>query len=323
MVDGDILDRFRRDLDALVPAGTRIGVAVSGGPDSLALLLLAAEARPGEIDAATVDHGFRPESRGEAEGVASTCKRLGVPHAVLTLEWDALPTAAIQERARAARYKALAKWMRKRALTTLLTGHHLDDQAETMVMRLNRGSGVAGLAGMRPTATVPDAPDLQLARPLLNWRRSDLEALCARAGEMPAKDPGNADRRHERVRIRQSLATSDLLQAEFLVRSASNLALADEALSWATDREWDEAVEHEGAAIIYSSVHAPLEIRRRIATRAIALLATEGDTQLRGRELDRLFASLMSGGTATLRGVRCEGGSTWRFAAGKPRKLAK
>ena len=123
--------------------------------------------------------------------------------------------------------------------------------------------------------------------------------------------------------MRQSLATSDLLDAESLARSASNLAFADEALTWATDREWDEGVENKGEAIIYTRVDAPLEIRRRITARAIAQLANEGDAQLRGRELDRLLASLMSGETATLRGVRCEGGSSWRFSAAKTRKLAK
>src|SRR5690348_880589 len=125
MVPGDVLDRFRRDLDALVPAGTRIGVAVSGGPDSLALLLLVAEARRGEVEAATVDHGFRPESRVEAQAVSNVCGTLGVPHAILTIEWDAPPTSAIQERARSARYDALAAWMRDRGLTALLTGHQL------------------------------------------------------------------------------------------------------------------------------------------------------------------------------------------------------
>ncbi len=323
MVPGDILNRFRCNLDALVPAGTRVGVAVSGGPDSLALLLLAAAARPGEVEAATVDHGFRAESHAEAEAVAATCKGLGVPHETLRIEWSAVPTSAIQERARAARYAALATWMRERGLMTLLTGHHLDDQAETLVTRLNRGSGVGGLAGMRSIATVPDAPDLSLVRPLLGWRRSELEALCKQAGELPANDPSNSDPRHERVRVRQSLAASDLLEAESLARSASHLALADEALIWATDREWDNAVEQDGAAIIYSPVDAPLEIRRRITARAITQLASEGDPQLRGRELDRLLAGLMSGETATLRGVRCEGGTSWRFSAAKARKLAK
>src|SRR3954452_12256106 len=143
MVPGPaLIDRFRGDLDALIAPGERLGVAVSGGPDSLALLLLAAAARPGAIEAATVDHALRPESRGEAEMVAQICGRLGVPHAILTVEWAEPPASAILERARAARYQLLAVWANERKLGAVVTGHHADDQAETLLMRLNRGAGV-------------------------------------------------------------------------------------------------------------------------------------------------------------------------------------
>ena len=320
MVPDGTLDRFRSDLDALVPRGERIGIAVSGGPDSLALLLLAAQARPGEVAAATVDHGFRPESRAEAETVARTCEKLGIPHAILTVEWDELPTSAIQERARSARYEALSIWMRESDLSHLLTGHHLDDQAETLVMRLNRGSGVTGLAGMRPSTIVPGAPDLNLVRPLLGWHRSALEAICGEAGATPSDDPSNFDPRHERVRVRQAIADAGWLDAEAVARSASNLAIANEALDWATDREWDARVTLEDASLVYSVVDAPVEIRRRVAARAIAKLATEGPDRLRGSELDRVMNALITGRAATLRGVLCEGGKSWRFSRAATRK---
>ena len=142
------IDRFRRDLDALVAPDARLGIAVSGGPDSLALLLLAAEARPGQVEAATVDHALRPASKSEAEVVAEVCARLGVPHVILSADWDEKPETAIQERAREMRYRLLGEWARERRLT-ILTAHHLDDQAETLLMRLARGAGVRGLAGMR------------------------------------------------------------------------------------------------------------------------------------------------------------------------------
>ena len=138
MVPSEFLDRFRADLDPLIPPGTPFGVAVSGGPDSLALLLLAAAARPGEISAATVDHALRQGSREEAETVADLCERLGVPHAILAIEWDTPPRSAIQEKAREVRYGALAGWMSEGGLPVVATAHHLDDQAETLVMRLNR-----------------------------------------------------------------------------------------------------------------------------------------------------------------------------------------
>src|SRR4029453_11947092 len=100
MVPAELLERFRTDLDALIEPGSPFGVAVLGGPDSLALLLLPAAARPGEIAAATVDHGLRPGSREEAETVADICERLDVPHAILAVDWDIPPDSAIQEKAR-------------------------------------------------------------------------------------------------------------------------------------------------------------------------------------------------------------------------------
>src|SRR5436190_20891849 len=124
-----LLKRFREKLDPLIAADSRIGIAVSGGPDSLALLLLAAAARPGGIEAATVDHALRSDSRGEAQTVASICKRLGVPHEILTVRWERKPATAIQEQARNARYALLADWARRRGLAAIAAAHHLDDQA--------------------------------------------------------------------------------------------------------------------------------------------------------------------------------------------------
>src|SRR5262245_46562227 len=135
-----LLERFRADLDSLSAPSERIGIAVSGGPDSLALLLLAAAARPGLVEAATVDHGLRPESRAEAEMVARTCAELRVPHEILVADWAETPSSAIQERAREARYSLLAGWLVEQKLKALATAHHADDQAETILMRLNRGS---------------------------------------------------------------------------------------------------------------------------------------------------------------------------------------
>ena len=320
MVPTALLDRFRTDLDAVAESGDRLGVAVSGGPDSLALLLLAAAARPGDVEAATVDHGLRPESKEEANMVADLCEGLGVPHSTLAIEWDLPPTTALEEQAREVRYGALAAWADDRGLAALLTAHHLDDQAETLVMRLNRGAGVRGLSGMRGRSVVPGASGLPLLRPLLGWRRSELGALCTAAGVEPIHDPSNDDRRHERVRIRQALAGADWFDVEGLSRSAANLAAADEALAWAAEQEWQASVTASEDAIIYRPSAAPAEVVRRIIGRAIADLGTAGDpADLRGRELDRLVAELRSGGISTLRGVRCSGGADWQFSRAKPR----
>lgn len=308
----ELVERFRDDLDTLI-GPTRIGIAVSGGPDSLALLLLAAAARQGLIEAATVDHGLRPESAAEADMVASLCERLGVPHTTLRIEWDIAPSSAIQEQARQLRYGALARWAYDRGLDGVATAHHLDDQAETLVMRLARGAGVRGLAGMRRLARVP-ASDLPLVRPLLGWRRSELSRICEEAGVTPAHDASNEDEQFERVRIRRALADADWLDPERLAQSASNLAAADEALDWATEREWRESVEESENEIRYRPSHAPPELLRRIVARALQSLAREGSGEpLRGRELDVLIEKLSSGRSSTLRGVRCSGGEIWRF----------
>lgn len=314
-----LVARFADDLDRLSVPGERLGLAISGGPDSLALLLLAAAARPGLVEAATVDHDLRPESRAEAEFVGEICADLSVPHGVLTLAWAERPASAIQEKARAARYGSIAGWLRERGLEAVCTGHHRDDQAETLLMRLARGSGVRGLAAMRPSAPLPVDPDLRLLRPLLGWGRAELVAVCAEAGLTPVSDPSNADEQFERVRVRHLLAGEQWLGGEALARSAHALGSADEAIEWAARREWSEAVEEIGNTLIYQPGSAPAEIRRRILARIVTLLATEGADALRGRELDHLLEKLQSGGTSTLRGVVARGGSTWRFEPAPPR----
>lgn len=248
--------------------------------------------------------------------VADLCASLGIPHAILTVHWEEAPDSAIQERARIERYRLLGAWAAERGLDAIATAHHLDDQAETLLMRLNRGAGVSGLAGMRPVSELP-VPDskLPLLRPLLDWRHRELERICRDAGITPADDPSNADDRFERVRVRRGLASADWVDVEAAALSARHLADADSALDWAARLEWDSQVGRSDGEIVYRS-RAPFEIRRRILQRIVAELATEGDGgSLRGRELDQLELTLSQGETATLRGVLCRGGETWRFAA--------
>ena len=318
-IDPLLLDRFRGDLDPLVGRDARIGIAVSGGPDSLALLLLAAAVRPGQLEAATIDHGLRAEALEEATMVAQVCERLGIPHSTLTARWNEVPESAIQERARQQRYKLLGYWAEERGLGALAMAHHADDQAETLMMRLARGSGVKGLAAMRRWSIAPGS-HIRLVRPLLGWRHSELEHICSEAGLVPAADPSNTDERFERVRVRQGLAELDWLDASSLARAAANLAKADEAIDWAAHAEWKRAVRERLGRIAYQPGEAPAEIVRRIVARIIRKLTTEGEPDLRGRELDHLLNELHSGADATIRGVRCSGGSEWHFAAAPPRR---
>lgn len=311
------------ELDLRLPAGEKLGVAVSGGPDSLALLVLAASARPGNIEAATVDHSLRPESAGEAGSVAEICRSMGVPHETLTVDWLQKPQSALQEQARLERYRLLAAWAKSRGLPAVATAHHLDDQAETLLMRLVRGAGVQGLAGMRPIAPIPvHGSTVRLIRPLLGWRRSELARVCEDAGLKPADDPSNADEQYERVRVRTAMAKADWLDPAGLARSASNLATADAALRWAADREWESQVSAGDSGLVYRP-RAPLDIRRRVVARAIVALSSEGEgSLLRGREIDQALATLAQGGKATLRGVLYEGGEDWRFAVAPTRRLS-
>ncbi len=316
----EAIERFRADLDALVDPQTPIGIAVSGGPDSLALLALAAAARPGLVEAATVDHALRPESRSEADIVAKAAKTLGVPHRTLTVAWPKRPESAIQERARGERYRLLGAWVREQGLQALVTAHHLDDQAETFMMRLARGAGVGGLAGMRRLAPVPGS-DLALVRPLLGWRRAELEQICTEFGLTPVDDPSNADEQFERVRVRRSLAGAGWIDSRAVANSARNLAEADSALRWAASRAWQRSVTGNEDGLVFVPEDTPREIRRRIVLRAIAMLATEGDGQeLRGRELDRVLGRLAGGTKTTVRGVLCSGGMQWRFTKAPPRR---
>lgn len=318
--DPALVSRFAAALDRIAESDAKLGLAVSGGPDSLALLLLAAAARPGKIEAATVDHSLRPEARKEAEMVAGVCEKLGVPHTILTVEWKQKPEKALQERARLERYRLLARWMGERGLGGLMTAHHLDDQAETLLMRLNRGSGVRGLGGMRPVTPLPlPDSDARLLRPLLFWRRSELQEICKAAGLKPVADPSNEDDQFERVRVRRGMASADWLDPEGIARSAAYLASGDAALHWATDLEWERQVTRGDSEIVYRPA-APVEIRRRVARRAIAAFAREGRLNpIRGKELDTLIAALSSGRKATIRGVLCSGGDEWRFTPAPPR----
>jgi tRNA(Ile)-lysidine synthase len=252
--------------------------------------------------------------------VAKICDRLGVPHRILTASWDEKPETAIQERARAMRYRLLGEWARERGINALLTGHHLDDQAETFLMRLARGAGVKGLAGIRKVSRAR-AGAIAIVRPLLGWRHFELQEVCSAAGLEPIEDPSNEDQKFERVRMRKALGEADWLDSAAVAESAGHLAEADGALHWATDLEWERAVTRMGSQIVYKLSDAPREIRRRIIRRAVLALATEGGAvDLRGRELDQVLAALRSGRRATLRGVLCIGGPEWRFARAPARR---
>jgi tRNA(Ile)-lysidine synthase len=319
-IDERALRRFTTELNRTIAPSAKLGLAVSGGPDSVALLLLAAAARPGMIEAATVDHGLRPESADEAKAVVAICEKLGVPHEILTVEWDEKPETGIQQKARIKRFKALGDWARKRGLDAIVTAHHADDQAETFLMRLARGTGVKGLGGIRPVRKVPGS-DLELVRPLLKFPHSRLVDLCKAAGIETVDDPSNEDEKFERVRVRRLLADTDWLDSKRVARAATHLRHAEAALQWAANKEAADRVKVNGAAVTFDPSGLPDELRRRILRSIILRLRSEGKGfEVRGREMNTLLKALDRGRKASLRGVLCSGGSPWRFTKAPARQ---
>lgn len=316
----EAVERFRAGLSAVWPEGerpeARLAVAVSGGPDSTALLLLAHAALPGRVEAATVDHALRPESAQEAAGVAALCARLGVPHETLTVE---VAPGNVQAEARSARYGAMAAWILRRGLSALATAHHADDQAETLLMRLNRASGVAGLAGARGRGVVP-VPDtaIPLLRPLLDWRRAELGEVVA--GVETVQDPSNSNDRYDRVRMRKALASADWLDVAAIARSAEHLAEADAALDWMAALEWRSCVSKEPMGLRYRP-QAPRAVVLRVLARCITEL---GGEEPRGGAVARLLESLREGRPASIGDlvVRPNAGG-WSFAKAPVRAVRR
>lgn len=289
---------------------------MSGGGDSLALLLLAHRAKLPGLRVATVDHRLRSGAAGEAASVAARCAELGVPHDLLAVEWDTPPTANIQARARDARYDLLGRWATSRTLGAVLTAHHADDQAETLVMRLARGSGVAGLAGARSRSVLTG--DVVRLRPLLGWRRSELAALVAEAGWTAAADPTNDDPRFDRTRARRWLASAgDWPDPVAVAASAAHLAEAEAALAFVADALVAERVARDGDMLTLDPAGLPRELARRLLEGALAL---SGETGHRRGDLDRLLTRLLAGETATIGRIRLVGGARWRLDWPRPHR---
>ncbi len=326
--DPQRVERFRTDLTALVARATglppapdiRFAVAVSGGADSMAMLLLANAAFPGRVIAATVDHGLRAEAADETALVASTCTTLGVPHRTLA---PLVPVtgSSIQKQAREARYSAMAAWLEREGVDRLLTAHHADDQAETLLMRLNRASGTTGLSGIRPYR---QSGACLILRPLLRWRRSELRDIAKQANLRWIEDPSNADVRHDRTRYRAFLAGQTLLSANALAASVAYIHEAEGALADLTDQIWHERWRAEASQL---RAHAlPREVRRRLLRRAVfAVRDLHGVTQPHfsdGSNVEGLLDALEAGNAATQAGllVTPDHDGHWHFTPAPPRR---
>ena len=266
-----------------------IVLAVSGGPDSMALMWLAARwrsalARGPRLIAVTVDHGLRTEAAREARDVKRLARSLEVPHR--TLRWTgAKPKTGLPAAARAARYRLLAQAARSNGATHILTAHTRDDQAETLLMRMLRGSGIAGLAAM---TRVSEREGLWLARPLLDVSKAQLVATLNRARINFADDPTNRDVSYTRPRLRALMPAlaEEGGDSKNLARLAARLARANAALEVLADgaerylalRDRNDAARFGFDAAAFAGLAE--EIRLRLLKRAIDRVGHEGPAEL-------------------------------------------
>ena len=241
------------------------------------------------IEAATVDHGLRPESADEARGVAALCARLGVAHR--TLQWKgAKPVSRLQERAREARYRLLVDRAKAIGADALMTAHHADDQAETVLFRLLRGSGVAGLRGMDLT-TARDG--VTIARPLIGLKKRDLIAFAQARGAAFVDDPSNADPRFARTRLRALLAKlgDEGLDAEALDRLARRAGETEQALAHMT-AEVEAGLGAEGPIDGRALYAAPIAIVQRILALRIAAAGGRDPSRIGLEKIEALAIGL-------------------------------
>jgi tRNA(Ile)-lysidine synthase len=269
-------------------AGARgLILAVSGGPDSTALMVLASRwrARP-PILVVTVDHGLRPEAKAETELVARNAERLGLPARIMRAPKRDAP-GNLQDWARRARYRCLAQAAREADYDFIVTAHHLDDQAETFLLRLARGSGVYGLAAMPEERTVEG---LRLVRPLLGIPRERLAEIAAASGLETVADRSNDDPRFDRVRMRMlmPLLAEHGLSASRLAGTAARLGRAAAALDHYARRLIAENFAADQFGVVRGGAAALAGSPQEAALRALALvLQAVGGTE-HTPQLDRL-----------------------------------
>ena len=305
-------------------------LAVSGGSDSTALLLLAARwakalkkrsRRSPELLAVTVDHGLRPEAKREAAAVKRLARQLGIAHR--TLQWRGTkPKTGVQEAARTARYRLLAEAAARAGYEHILTAHTLDDQAETVLFRLARGSGLTGLSGMAYAAAVPVGADsaIFVVRPLLAVPKARLLATLKTAGITHSEDPSNQDPRYARPRLRELMPhlAREGLDARGLARLAARMRRAEATIEFAVAAAraalapgaWRESEPIKLASPQFREL--PAEVGLRLLGRAIAHTGNEGPVEL--GKLEELYQAVrtsnaplrrtLAGALVTLRGGR-------------------
>jgi tRNA(Ile)-lysidine synthase len=303
----------------LVPAGSSLGVAVSGGSDSMALLTLAAEYRDAagaSLRAVTIDHGLRTEAKDEARFVGGVCEAIGVTHDIVAWERAAAGPVS-QDEARRARHTMLAEWAMRHGVERIALGHTRDDRLETFLMRARQGSGWHGLAGPMPNSVSPVWPEgrlMPLIRPLLGFGRDELRTELMSRGANWVEDPSNDATRFERVRMRKLLArmspsarTQALNVMDGLMRLRA--AVTGEALA---------LLKHLQASGPSGEMGIPLGMRAMTGAEAwirfvetVVMAAGGGKRAPRRDGLDRLLSRIAASDPQLARGVTLAGARIW------------
>lgn len=301
-------------------------LAVSGGPDSTALLHLMArwraKLRPApHLVAVTVDHGLRPEAKREASAVKELSKKLGVDH--ITMRWTGeKPSTGIQEAARLARYRLLRTAARRAGARCVVTAHTLDDQAETVLFRIARGSGLTGICGIARRIALDNLPidtpagdrsnDVMLVRPLLEVPKARLIVTLEEAGISYAEDSSNTDPRFMRARLRQLMPAlaEEGLSPQCLARLARRVRRSEAAheavVDWAAGRIGLAAEARTAVLTTADWRMLPDEIALRLLGRAVGAIGTEGPVEFGKLEalneaLNEALSVTLAGGAARFR----------------------
>ncbi|MGB0960777.1 MAG: tRNA lysidine(34) synthetase TilS [Halocynthiibacter sp.] len=303
----------------------RLGVAVSGGSDSLALLGMLADLRaeyPMDIVVVTVDHGLRSEAKDEAKFVGEICEARGLPHHILT--WDrANATGNLQAEARKARYHLMEDWAQEQGIEKIALGHTRDDLAETFLLRLKRGSGLAGLSAMAPVRH----GGCQWLRPFLTERRTALQAYLETSEQSWVDDPSNDDPRFDRVKMRQALpALADLgLDVETLARTAENLRSSNDTVLTMLHEVAENITELSYGGLAFQRAalaDCPEDVRRRLLTSAIRWLARAAYTP-RHEAFQMTVEDVLSGKSRTLHGCVLSSDDTFLYVDREAAALAR
>jgi len=347
----DLIARFREDYERLLKpgddAGHRIALAVSGGPDSMAMLGLATAAFPGRVIAATVDHGLRTESADEARMVARACSRIGIAHVTLTIGTARGTTGNLHSWARHERYTSLIRWAADANARTLCTAHHAEDQAETFLMRAARASGLSGLAAVRARRETnmpvgkpasadspeggqnlsPPARPIALLRPLLRWRRNELRSVAESMRLPIVDDPSNRDPRFDRTRFRAWLAEAPWIDPNQIGRTAENLAALNEDIEQICAWLWQaRALDSEGDEARFDVSDLPRGVKRYLVRIGIGhVLQTNdraGGNWNPSSNVEALLDALEAGSSATQADVLASAkGMVWHFRRAPARRL--